>query len=145
LAWDISTNTFLYKIRLPGFIAVEIVKLSLSTRQAAVVATTAKASRSLLYIDLHTRTIVGVFRLVEITLNDVCFAGVDEHRILGCGPNYMGEWVYKHGILNAQRYSLGSNQDLSDLKASGIIFYSLIFIENMIISSGSDGYLYVWR
>ena len=57
----------------------------------------------------------------------------------------MGEWVYKNGILNAKRYSLGNSQDLSDIKMSGIVFYSLIFVENMAISSGSDGYLYVWQ
>jgi hypothetical protein len=89
--------------------------------------------------------VIGVYRLVNIELNDICFAGAEEHRILGCGPNYMGEWVFKNGILIASKYSLGNSQDLLDLKATGIIFYSLIYIEDMAISSGSDGYLYVWR
>lgn len=74
----------------------------------------------------------------------MCFAGVEEHRVLGCGPNYMGEWVFKNGILSPRRYCLGS-QDIMDLKNQSIIFYSLIYLEDMAISSGSDGFLYVWR
>jgi WD40 repeat protein len=40
---------------------------------------------------------------------------------------------------------LDSNQDLSTLKVNGIIFYSIIYIGDMCISSGSDGYLYIWK
>ena len=91
---------------------------------------TAKATKSLIFIDLHHKKIVGVYRLLsqQISLNDICFAGSDQYRILGCGPNYMGEWVYKNGILNAKKYSLGNSQDLSDIKNTGIVFYSLIFV-----------------
>lgn len=44
-----------------------------------------------------------------------------------------------------KKYSLGNSQDLLNLKSTGIIFYSLIFIEDMAISSSSDGYLYIWK
>ncbi len=124
---------------------INIIKLSLSSRKSAVVATSSKGAKYLLYLDLLAKRVIGVYRLVDINLNDVCFAGEEEQKILGCGPNYMGEWVFKNGILIPKMYSLGNSQDLLGLKASGIIFYSLIFIEDMAISSGSDGYLYVWK
>lgn len=56
----------------------------------------------------------------------------------------MGEWVFKNGVLNPKRYRFGS-KDMADLKSSKIVFYSLIYLEDMAISSGSDGFLYVWR
>jgi hypothetical protein len=92
LFWDISTHTYLFRIALPGFVSVCIVKLSLSSKHAAVVAMTEKTTKSLLFIDLKSRSIIGVFRLLpnEISLNDIGFAQAEEYRVLGCGPNYMG-------------------------------------------------------
>ena len=79
LLWNISTHTFLSQIPLPGFVSVCIIKLSLSTRHAAVVVMTAKATKTLLFIDLHHKQIIGVYRLIdsEISLNDICFASSD--------------------------------------------------------------------
>ena len=65
LIWNISTNTYLFQIPLPGFVSVSIIKLSLSTRHAAVIAMTPKATKSLLFIDLHHKQIIGVFRLIS--------------------------------------------------------------------------------
>lgn len=77
LLWNISTNTFISYILLPGFVYINIVKISLNAKKVAVVATTPEASKSLLFIDLASQQVVGVYRLVEIGLNDLCFAGAE--------------------------------------------------------------------
>lgn len=77
LLWNISTNTYLHQIPLSGFVSVSIIKISLSVRVATVVAVTAEAARHLLYVDLYSQRVIGVYRLVEMSLNDICFAGAE--------------------------------------------------------------------
>lgn len=56
----------------------------------------------------------------------------------------MAEWSYCNSILSEKMYSFNSEQE-EDIKNASIIFYSLIFIDDYAISSGSDGYLYIWK
>jgi len=34
---------------------------------------------------------------------------------------------------------------MHEIEKKGIIFYSVIVIEDLAISSGNDGYIYVWK
>jgi WD40 repeat protein len=147
LVWNISTNTYLYHIPLNGYVSVRALKLSSSGKHAAAVAVMENATQHLLFLDLQQQRIAAVAWLPnsEVTVNDICFVINCEYTILGCGQNFMGEWQYKNGLLNHRRYNLDTTQDLSDIKAAGIIFYSIIFIGDMAITSASDGYLYVWK
>lgn len=64
LIWNISTHTYLFRIPLPGFVSVSIIKLSLTNKHAAIVALTEKNNKSLLFADLQNRIIIGVFKLL---------------------------------------------------------------------------------
>lgn len=61
----------------------------------------------------------------------------------------MTEWVFKGGLLNCQSYSMRKSQDSAELGRKSdifsVTFYSIIFLKDIAITSGSDGYLYLWN
>ena len=65
--------------------------------------------------------------------------------MLACGAKYMAEWSYCNNMLSEKMFSFNSEQENEESKAPTLIFYSLIFIDDYAISSGSDGYLYIWK
>lgn len=145
IAWDISTNTNLFDIKLNGFVIVNLLKLSFSNKHSAVLATAKNGQQYLLFIDLINKSVLAVHHFHKaVQINDLCFALGHEFRVLACGIRYMAEWNYCNNLLTEKLYNFSSAEN-EGIKAEAIIFYSLIFIEEYAISSGSDGYLYVWK
>lgn len=69
---------------------------------------------------------------------------------MACGVNYMAEWSFKGGLLNYQNFSMKKSQEIiggSNRKSSNatLTFYSIIFLKDIAITGGSDGYLYMWK
>lgn len=61
----------------------------------------------------------------------------------------MAEWALKGGLLTCEKYTMKNPKDFIDLNnqisiKDPVIFYSIIFIRDVAITGGSDGYLYMW-
>ena len=54
----------------------------------------------------------------------------------------MADWNYQNKCLIEKKYTHGN---IYEIKSSEVIFYSVIVIEDLVISSGNDGYIYVWK
>lgn len=90
IAWDISTNTSLFDIKLNGFITVNLVKLSFSNKHSAVLATAKNGHQYLLFMDLISKVVLAVHHFHKNTrINDLCFVLGQEFRVQACGVHYM--------------------------------------------------------
>jgi WD40 repeat protein len=86
----------------------------------------------------------------EAYICDFDFFPGHEFKFLACGVNYIAEWAFKGGLLNCQKYKIKKNSESADFnnqtssKKNVITFYSIIFLKDVAITGGSDGYLYMW-
>ena len=81
----------------------------------------------------------------NIQVNDLCFAFDKQYTFIACGVNYIADWTYQNKSLIEKKYTSGNIADMNQIENSSVIFYSVIVIEDLAISSGNDGYIYVWK
>ncbi len=100
IAWDISTNTSLFDIKLNTFIMVNLVKLSFSNKHSIVLATTKNSHQYLLFMDLMNKAVLAVHHFHQpVQINDLCFVHGQEFKVQACGVRYMAEWSYCNNLL----------------------------------------------
>ena len=100
MGWDVSTNSPLFQIHLPGFVSVLLLKLAPSGRSAAAVALARSGHKYLLLVDLEARQVRAVHHFYQPTLiNDLSFAPGRDNVVTLCGVNYMAEWRHQNKTL----------------------------------------------
>ena len=100
IAWDISTNSPLYQISLPGFVSVQLLKISPTERAATAIVMTRSGQKYLLFVDLNSKKVKAVHHFYKpILINDMSFLPSRDSYITLCGVNYMAEWRYQNQTL----------------------------------------------
>jgi uncharacterized membrane protein len=119
-------------------------------------------------IDTDVPTVLGVVNFsytIPFKIKDIEFHPNSVYRFVSCGIQHMAQWKYSGGSLTHSSMEIENPKDLVELnnnklseqdekedvkeeeeerEALKISFLTIIFVQDAIITSGEDGFLYVW-
>ena len=151
IVWNISTRTQLYSMPFKNIVEISLVKVSETQSHAVLLALNQDAQRVMIFLNLPKKKVLACHTFRETAeIHGVQFLPLQEFKFLFCGSRMVGEVSYQANLLSFEHYGIESPKDCMDSAVktqvlSMTVFYSLIFLQEGAITSGSDGYLYLWQ
>lgn len=162
LIWDICSRTSLKSITLANVNTVLMVKLAFNNRHVLALCLTSEYKQMIYLLDSSNSSVIGTTNLmhsIPFKIKDLDFFPNSIYKFVTCGVQHMALWQLNGNVLSYQHFELKNPPSVIDFNKTmmdqeedeedqnallKVIFITLIFVREVLITGGNDGYLYIW-